>query len=178
MIELSEIISKVTLRKRPGYDITQLDGKKRVIIEGVYSDIYLTEGKEYEVVCPSGEAYSGTIISVNGVRNNSGWEYRIIMMEFNKTFQADPIISREAVCKVLNTSEVLSPIIFEPCNNTGAIDITIYKGQYIEDCTICLSNDFYEKIERIIENEFGLIGISYNNTRSCFWHRLIQDKPS
>lgn len=50
------------------------------------------------------------------------------------------------------------------------IDIVLDDDVYINSFIIHKTDEFFEEIEAYLDSEFGITGIRYNNTASCFWH--------
>lgn len=60
-------------------------------------------------------------------------------------------------------------IRFAARKSVGAVvDITVV-DDYIDNSIINLKDKFYNELETVLKDNFGITNISYNNTRSCFW---------
>ncbi|MCU5281467.1 hypothetical protein OCA22_24105 [Bacillus cereus] len=59
-------------------------------------------------------------------------------------------------------------------NIMGTINIELREDEYLrkgEDYNrLVLSDVFHAELESLLNEEFGIKGIRYNNSRSCFWH--------
>lgn len=50
------------------------------------------------------------------------------------------------------------------------IDIVLDDDIYIDTFIINKSDAFFEDVKEYLDSEFGITGIRFNNTASCFWH--------
>ncbi|KYC77071.1 hypothetical protein B4092_4808 [Bacillus licheniformis] len=53
-----------------------------------------------------------------------------------------------------------------------SIEIVIY-DDYIDSFIINMDDKFYNELANHLKAKFKIFNISFNNTRSCFWHQDI-----
>lgn len=53
------------------------------------------------------------------------------------------------------------------------IDIVLKKDPMVKSFVLNPTDEFYEELQKNLKEVFGIEGIKFNNTWSCFWHKDI-----
>ena len=49
----------------------------------------------------------------------------------------------------------------------------VLNDKYVESYILNMTSSFFDELRNHIKTRYGIEGITFNNTRSCFWHEDI-----
>lgn len=81
-------------------------------------------------------------------------------------------VKAKHIVKALNNlMEARGSVIRFKGNRT--IDIVLKEDSMVDSFVLNPTKEFYNDLEKNLKEVFGIEGIRYNNTWSCFWHKDI-----